>query len=348
MPGRARVAIERAVRLLHETGGDCEMEFRSDYDALHCILAHLIQARPEQIAITRGTAHGLSLCARGLDWRHGDNIVGAQLEYPTNLLPWMALESRGVELRLVVPDEGRVTPERVFALIDDRTRVVALSLVQFWNGFRLDVSRIGAECRRRGIKFVVDGAQAVGAVGIDVDAARIDLLAAGACKWLLGPVGVGFCYIHPELLRELDPPLIGVGSVAEPDAFRVVLAYATTARRFEESDLSWLDVAGFLAGVQLIEEIGIETIEDRVVSLSTRLGNRLSQSGFELAPPWPRSPNESSGIVSFRRSGIDPADDLRRLENGGVIGRVRGEYVRLSPHFYNTDAEMERVLSILS
>ena len=303
MSMRVRAAVEHVTQLMSEEGFVHE-EYTEAVDGLRSSLATLVGVSPDQVSITRGTAHGISLLARGLDWKEGDNIVGARLEYPANLFPWMANRDRGVEMRLVEPVEGRVTPEAVLSLVDARTRVVALSFVQFWNGYRIDLAEIGAECRKRGVIFAVDGIQGLGVLPFDLEAMNADFVAAGAGKWLTGPPGVGFTAWRPELLERIDPLLVGTGSVEDRMAyFEPKLEYAATARKFEESALSWLDVAAFGAAVGLLLEIGIDAISEHVLGLAKRLSEGLVAGGYEIVEPWPREPEESSGIVSFNRPG---------------------------------------------
>jgi cysteine desulfurase / selenocysteine lyase len=322
---------------------------QEEADRLRRTVGQLVGAEPETIGLVRGAAHGLSLLAQGLDWRAGDNVVGARGEHPNNVYPWMALRDRGVELRLAEPDGGRLRPQAVLSLVDDRTRVVALSHVLFWNGYRTDLATIGGELDRRGVIFAVDGTQSVGALGVDLGRLPVDFLAASAGKWLLGPKGIGFCYCRPELLHRLRPALVGHGSVKrDREEFEYDYDLCETARRFEESALSVLDLAAFQAGVDLLLEIGPEAVERRVLALACRLGLGLEERGFQVVEPWPRLPEESSGIVSFRKPGASPHQVLRDLNAARVVARVHGDFVRLAPHFYNTPTEVDRVLDVLS
>jgi len=318
-------------------------------DRVRGLVAQLINGPSDSIALTRSTAHGISLLAQGLDWKQGDNVVGARGEYPANVYPWMAQAAKGVELRQVQPQGGRILPEQVFALVDARTRVVALSHVEFWNGFRVDIEAIGAECRRREILFAVDVMQSAGALRVDVGRMPIDFCAAGAGKWLMGPPGIGFCYCVPDLLERLQPPIVGVCSVVGYDRyFEYDLTLAPTARRFEESVISILDTAALGAALELLLEVGLDAIEARVLSLSARLAEGLAGRGYELVEPWPRARAESSGIVSFRKPGGRAREVLRDLEAAHVVARTHQDFVRLSPHFYNTEEEIDRVLEVLT
>ena len=311
-------------------------------------LARLVGGRPEEIALTRSTSHGISILAFGLDWREGDNVVGARWEYPANLYPWMALEARrGVELRLVQSNGGRITQQAVFDLCDARTRVVALSWVQFWNGFRADAASIGAECRRRGIVFALDGIQGLGALRFDAGPLACDFVAAGSGKWLLASPGVGFAWFAPHLIERVHPLSVGTSSVQEnTQYFEPRLEWTVTARRFEEAGTSWQNVAALRAAVELINDVGIDDIEERVLALSSRLGEGLADLGYEVIEPWPRRRSEASGIVSFRGN-RSQEELLEVLKAAGVTCRAHRDFVRLSPHFYNTEEEVDAVLSAL-
>jgi selenocysteine lyase/cysteine desulfurase len=345
---RGRAAIEAQMEAL-TARPYVEGLAEEEADELRASLARLVGADAETIGLVRSTAHGLSLLAQGLDWREGDNVVGARGEYPANVYPWMALRDRGVEYRMAEPVDGRITPAAVLSLVDDRTRLVALSHVQFWNGYRVDIEAIGDELDRRGVLFAVDAVQSVGALRLDLSALPVDFLAASAGKWLLGPLGIGFCYCRPELLPRLRPVLVGVGSVKRgQEYFDYAYDLWETARRFEESSVSVLDVAAFRAAVDLLLEVGPEAVEERVLRLAGRLAEGLVERGHRVVEPWPRAPGESSGIVSFRRPGATAGEVLRELKSARVVGRQHADFVRLSPHFYNTPEEVDRVLDVLA
>jgi cysteine desulfurase/selenocysteine lyase len=347
MSRRARAAIEQVVDAsMNRPYRDGWAQYEAD--RVRELIARLINTSADSIALTRSTAHGMSLLAQGLDWKAGDNVVGAVGEYPANVYPWMALAARQVEYRQAKPVEGRVKPEDVFALVDARTRVVALSHVEFWNGFRVDLETIGAECRRRDIVFAVDVMQSVGALQVDVGRLPVDFCAAGAGKWLLGPSGIGFLFCTPALLERIRPVIVGARSVAGGDYFTYDLTFAPGARRFEESVVSVLTTAAFGAALELLLEVGPEVIEERVLGLAARLAEGLVASGCEIVEPWPRTQAESSGIVSFRKPGMKAQTVLRDLSAAHVIARIHRDFVRLSPHFYNTDEEVDRVLEVLA
>jgi selenocysteine lyase/cysteine desulfurase len=348
MTERSRAAIEQVVDGALNRPYPAGAAF-DEADRVRALAARLINGSPDGIALTRSTAHGISLVAQGLDWKRGDNVVGAEWEYPANLYPWMALGADGVEFRQAKLVGGRLLPDAIFSMVDERTRVVAVSHVEFWNGFRVDIEAIGAECRRRGIVFAVDVMQSVGALRLDVGRMPIDFCAAGAGKWLLGPPGIGFCYFTQELMERVHPRVVGAVSVADRETyFEPKLSFAPTARRFEESVVSMLDTAAFGSALDLLLEVGPDVIEERVLNLAGRLATGLVERGYDVVEPWPRSRSESSGIVSFRKLGATHHEVLRDLSAARVIARTHRDFVRLSPHFYNTEDEIERVLEVLA
>ncbi len=348
MSHRSRIAVEQVVEaMMNRPYRDHWAQ--EEADRVRGLVGRLVNAPAGSIGLTRSTAHGMSLLALGLSWEKGDNVVGAIGEYPANVYPWMNLARRGVEFRQAPAVDGRTTPEAVMALVDSRTRLVAVSHVEFWNGFRVDIETIGAECRRRGVILAVDVMQSAGALQLDLERLPVDFCAAGAGKWLMGPPGIGFCFCAAPLLERLQPVIVGVGSVAGHDQyFKYDLTPADGARRFEESVVSLLDTAAFGAALELLLEVGPAAIETRVLQLSRRLAEGLAATGYEIIEPWPRAREESSGIVSFRKGDVPASSMLRDLTAAHVIARTHRDFVRLSPHFYNTEQEVDRVLEILA
>ncbi len=351
MSERARAAVEAMAGQLTAKPLTSPLAME-EADRLRESLARLFNCGADHIALTRSTAHGISLLAAGLDWEPGDNVVGARGEYPANVYPWVALGRRGVEFRTADNAGGRVTPESVLELVDARTRVVALSHVEFWNGYRVDIETIGEECRKRGVILAVDAIQSAGALRLDLSRLPVDYVAAGSYKWLLGPQGIGFAWCHPDLLPRITPVLVGTPSVKDRMNYFSYptdrVDFESTARRLEEGNPSLLDMAAFGAAVDLFLEVGPEVVEGRVLELALRLAEGLDRQGYEVIGPWPRDPGERSGIVSFRKPGAPPQEILRDLQASRIVGRIHADFVRLSPHFYNTEDEVDRVIEVLS
>lgn len=310
-------------------------------------VAQLIGAPTEAIAFIKNTSGGLGMVAAGLDWQPGDNIVGVDREFPSNVYPWLDLKRKGVELRLYTPPSGRIELPGLTALCDARTRLLAVSAVQFWNGFRLDLRELVSRLRNTGVLTVIDAVQAVGAMRINVVEAAVDFLCAGGQKWLLGPLGSGFAYVGPRMLERLHPPLVGIGSVvADHEFFNYDVTLKPDARRYEESAPNFPAVLGLGAAANLLLRAGLDAVEQQILRLSDRLRQELSRLGYELLPKSSR-PGERSGIVSFRHPRIVPAEVHGRLHDAGVIISLRGDFLRASPHYYNNDQDIDRLLQAL-
>jgi cysteine desulfurase/selenocysteine lyase len=310
-------------------------------------VAELFSVGPETITFTKNTTSGLGLVAGGLDWESGDNIVGVDREFPANIYPWMGLKRKGVELRLYRPEQGRIDVKALVGLCDRHTRVLAISAVQFWSGFRTDLVALGAALKGRDVLLVVDAIQAAGALKLDLARAAVDFLCAGAQKWLLGPIGVGFAYVGPRMLERLSPTTIGTDSVVRDDEyFDYDLTLKPDARRFEEAAPNYPGILGMGAAVNLLLRAGPPAVEEVVLRLADRLREELPRRGYELVLK-PTRPSDRSGIVSFRHPRMVPAELHARLREAGAIISLRSDFLRASPHYYNSDEDLDRLLEAL-
>jgi cysteine desulfurase/selenocysteine lyase len=312
------------------------------------LAAQLIGAQPEEIALSINTGFGLSLAARALPLHSGDIVLASDREFPANVYPWMLLKDIGVILELVPttpegwPDEDRLL-ER---LRDPRVRVLAVSLVQFSNGYTVDLARLSAATRASDTYLVVDAIQGVGQIPLDVRKTPVDVLACGAQKWLLSPWGSGFVYVRRELIRELSPSVTGWMAFEGTDDFTRLTQYSDTlrgdARRFELITLPYQDFAGMNASLGLLLELGIAGIERHVRSLHAPIVSWAERSDARVVSP---SGSRGSGIICVAPTNVGEA--FRALKAARVICSMREGAIRLSPHAYNTVAEMERVVSVL-
>jgi len=303
--------------------------------------AQLLNAEPDEIAFVKSTSHGLSIVASGLDWKPGDNILIFEKEFPSNLYPWMRLQAKGVQVRVIPSKNERVLLKDIEQLIDKRTRLVALSAVQFSNGFRIDLHKLGELCHARNVLLCIDAIQSLGILPMDVKALHIDFLSADAHKWLLGPEGIGIFYCRSGLAEQLDPPLIGWKSVQnESDFDHANLLLKTGALRFEEGSMNLLGIFGLNAAIELLFEAGITKIEQRVLDLGDLIIEQATNRGFEVATPLPRS--ERGGNITVRGT-FDPVKMRDALRGKGIMINARGGGIRVSPHFYNTEDEIRKV-----
>jgi len=310
-------------------------------------VAELLSVGPESIAFTKNMTTGLGLVAAGLDWEAGDNIVGVDREFPSNIYPWMGLKRKGVELRLYRPEQGRIDVKALVRHCDRRTRVLAISAVQFWSGFRTDLGALGTALRGRDVLLVVDAMQAAGALQLDLSKTPVDFLAAGAQKWLLGPIGIGVVYVGPRMLDRMSPVTIGPESVVRNREYvDYDLTFKPDARRFEEAAPNYPGILGLGAAVNLLLRCGPRAVEEAVLRLADRLRDELPRRGYELVFK-PTLPSERSGIVSFRHPRMVPAELHTRLREAGVIIALRSDFLRASPHYYNSDEDLDRLLEAL-
>ncbi len=305
--------------------------------------AQLINAELDEIAFVKSTSHGLSIVAQGLDWRPGDNVVIYEKEFPSNIHPWLNLRSKGVEVRIIPSRDGRIEMHDIELLMDSRTRLLAVSSVQFVNGFRLDLKKVGALCREKQVLFCVDAIQSLGIIPMDVRDCHIDFLSADAHKWLLGPEGIGIFYCRKGLAERLSPPLIGWKSVQHDFDFdHPDFQLKTNALRFEEGSMNLMGIVGLGAALDLLFEVGIEHIEQRVLDLGDLILKEAVKRGYRVLTPVAR--NERGGNITFQGN-FDSAKMRDALREKKIMVNARGGGIRVSPHFYNTGEEIAELFN---
>lgn len=314
-------------------------------EAVRHAAARLINAADGEVAFVASTSDGLSTIATAVDWHPGDNVVAVDGEFPANVYPWWGLQRLGVETRLARPVGGELTVDAVAALVDDATRVVSVSAVDFATGQRRPLAAIGELCRRRGILFCVDAIQALGALRIDVERDGIDALAADGHKWLCAPEGCGVLYVSRRWLDRLVPQRIGWKSVVDASRY---LPYhfelKPDAQKFECGSLNFLAIHALGAAIDLMFDVGIDAVEGRVLAITASLRERLARDGMTLLSP--ADPAARSGITTIHTA--EPAEAVvRRLRAAGVLASPRGGGVRLSPHFYCNDDDVARCCDAL-
>lgn len=309
-------------------------------------VAGLIGADRSEIAFVKNTTEGVLLVANGLDWAAGDNVIVPDIEYPSNVYCWMNLRRRGVEIKWVKNREGRILVEDIAALIDQRTRLVTLSAVQFSNGFRQDLMRTADLCRSRHVLLNLDAIQYVGALHLNVADCPIDFLSVGAHKWLLGPIGTGFFYCRQAALEQLRPHNIGYHSVAkDPDHLDYALVFRPDAGRFEEALVNFPGVWGLEAAVDLIRAVGTARIERHVLELTAQLIEGLLARGYAVLSSCREG--ERSGVVSFRHPTRGSEEIHQRLQAARIDVAVCLGALRASPGAYNDGADVQALLEAL-
>lgn len=315
-------------------------------EAVRASIAHLLNAGPEEIAFVKNTSEGISLFASGLEWERGDEVVSIEGEFPANYYPWKALERRGVRLRLVKQENGEIPIGSIARALTPRTQVVAVSFVQFLSGYRFDLKELGELCAAHGVLLFVDAIQGWGAFPIDVRAAKIAGLAAGGHKWLLGPMGCAVLFIRRDLAERMDPATVGWLSVKGWEEFKSAdIVWRDGAGRFETGVPNLAGIYGLGAALSLLSEVGMSAVGARVLELTDRLRTGLTDRGFRIYGPT--AGDTRSGIVTFQVPDGSAEAVVERLQSHGVMVSARSGMVRMSPHFYNTDAEIDRALDAL-
>jgi selenocysteine lyase/cysteine desulfurase len=305
--------------------------------------ARLIGAGADEIAFVKNTTHGVQIASGGIRWKNGDNVVMPSIEFPSNVYPWMGLWRMGVELRMVEPDNGLVTVDMLADVCDTRTRAITVSSVQFSTGHRIDLDELGDFCRNKGIFLHVDAIQGLGALQLDVRRSKIDFLSAGGHKWMLALPGVGIFYCRKELFDEIDIWNPGWTGVVNPgDFLDYDFTYRNEAERFEEGSPNLHGIFALGVSIDRILNLGPETVEKRILSLTGLLAEGLVRNGFSVKSPL--GEGEKSGILCFGSDKEDAQSIFERLRKAGIICSLREKAVRLSPHMYNTEEECERVL----
>lgn len=350
LPRRVTEAIHRYGTQCNE--GDQEDAFpEGDLIQARRLLAQLLGAQPDEVALVGPTSLALSLIAGGLPLRKGDNILIYFDDYPSNVYPWMALAEKGVQVRFMnIRELGRIRTIDVTGQVDENTRLVALASCHFLAGYRLNLDEVGRELQERKIPFCVDAIQTLGAFPTPVG--QVDFLAADAHKWLLGPCAAGVMYVRKSMQDRLRPTIYGWHNVRCPNyVAQEQLVHPPDARRYEAGSHNLFGIVGLKASLELLLELGVENIAKELLRKRAWLVPELQAKGYTvLQADAPAA--HASGIVTFHKAGADLPALHAKLRAAKIVTSLRASrsgqrYIRLSPHFYNTDVELQRVLELL-
>ena len=348
-----RVVADGIIRYAEESAANFEnfSALLKSIQETRAAAAKLIGSTQDEIALIGPTSLGLSLFANGIEWQQGDEVLCYLEDYPANVYPWLNLRSRGVSIRLLRPAQpGAITPELVSEALTTKTRLVALASCNFLSGYRIDLNAIGRILRERGILFSVDAIQTLGAFPTTVE--YVDFLSADAHKWMLGPLAIGIVYVRRECFELCRPTLLGSWNVKAPGFIaQEEIEFQPTAQRYEPGAMNMLGIFGMKAGIDLLLEIGIDRIADRIRAIKSRLADGLLRLGFNILGPV-TGPN-TSGITTIWDSERNMQGVFERLTSEGIICSARQDrqgrpYLRFSPHFYNTEAEVEHILDVIA
>lgn len=341
-------AVEAQLKDVHENGSANFRDWLEVKEQARRLLAALLGARPEQVAFMRNTSDALSTVANGIAWREGDNIVTFRGEFPSNIYPWVRVRDVfGVELRMCEERNGRIDFDDLASLIDQNTRIVTISHVQFASGFRMDLERLGRVVRRHDALLVVDTIQAVGVVPVDVEAELVDVAAGAGHKWLLAPEGVGYLYLSDRARERIQPTLVGWISVPQPED------YQNFEQGWKEGTLAWETGTGpaalfygLKASLELLTALGVAQIERHLKQLTDHLCESLQAKSYRVVSS--RRPGEKSQIVCIRHTGATSAMAVyAHLKRQNIITAPRGDRLRIAPHVYNTPEEIDQLVDAL-
>jgi cysteine desulfurase / selenocysteine lyase len=327
-------------------------EWVKQIEAMRKSSAQLVGSEPEEIALVSNTTVGIGLVAEGIDWRLGDNVVTLADEFPSNVYPWFNLESRGVETRRVPTDvSGLLDLERLAEACDERTRVVSVSWIGYATGYRHDVRRISEIAHECGALLFVDAIQGLGAFPLDVNEMGIDFLAADGHKWMLGPEGAGIAYIRREHLDRLRATGVGWHSVVQSDFTQIELNLKPAAARFEGGTQNSAGLIALGASIKLLLDLGVDSVAASILDFTDRACERLTEIGAKVVSdrrPDHRGGQQRSGIVSFEWPGYDPMAVKRHAVRQNVVFGCRAGRLRISPHAYNNEEDLDRLVDALT
>jgi selenocysteine lyase/cysteine desulfurase len=314
------------------------------------LAAGLFGADEGEIAFVPNTTTGIGLVAEGLSWRPGDNVVTPANEFPSNQYPWMNLETRGVETRRIATTDGRLTAEMLLDACDARTRLISVSWVGYATGWRVDVASLVQEAHNRGILVFLDAIQGLGVFPMDAHAWEIDFFAADGHKWMLGPEGAGIVYVRHDQLAELRPLMVGWNSVVQSHDFsRCEFNLRPAASRYEGGSANMVGIAALGASLELLKAHGLSSttspIADQITQFNQTAADRLQALGAVIRSP--QDPGHTSGILSFEFPGKDPAELRRRCLTRKIALSVRHGWLRISPHAYNDEADLQQLIEVL-
>lgn len=312
-----------------------------ELDETRVLAAKLIKASPKEIAIIKNTSEGINLIVNSIEWKKGDEVIITDMEFPTNFYPWIRLRKKGVKVNIIKhKPNGVIELEDIKKTINKKTVVLAISHVQYGNGFKIDLKKLNKIVDKKCLLFI-DAIQSLGAV--EVNSRFIDFLAAGGHKWLLAPFGTGILYVNKKLLNNITPAFVGWFSVKNPSSFSLKLNYASSARKFEYGSHNFSGIVGLKAALKLLLKIGISNIEKRILGLTSLLIEEVERLGLKIQTP--KDIDKRAGIVNIKIK--NPSKIVKKLLKNKIIVSSRTKGIRVSPHFYNNEEDIHKFVQVL-
>lgn len=345
LSGPAHDAMAQWAHEAANEGAAVWMQWSQAVERVRQLAAQMVGAAADEIALVHNTTAGIGLVADGYPWQAGDNVVVPAGEFPSNLYPWMNLAGRGVETRRVPMDDDCLDPDRLAAACDERTRIVSVSWVGYADGWRSDVAALVEVAHDHGALLFLDAIQGLGVFPLDVEKVGVDFLAADGHKWMLGPEGAGIFYIRREHLDRIQPHGVGWHSVAHSHDFtHIELDFKPNAARFEGGSENMAGFIGLGASLRLLDSYGAAAIGERLLEITDLACKRLVESGATVATR--REGSHRSGIVAFAYPG-DMSEMRGQLLQDGVVVSYRQGRLRISPHAYTNEQDIERLVEAL-
>lgn len=337
--------IKEYIAIRHETDINNFPGILKDLGEARVRFGRLLNVDPHRIAFTENVSNGINILAAGLKWKSGDRIILNDLEFPSNVYPFMNQQKKGVEIDFVKSVDGKISVESIEKAITPKTRLISISHVQFLSGYRADIKQLGEICRQKGIIFVVDTIQSLGAVRIDARECNIDFIAGGGHKWLMGMQGSGYVYVSERLDEMIEQAYVGWTSVKDPwNLLDFKLELRDDAGRYENATFNIFSTCVLNKSLEFFESIGYENIEKQIISNTIYFRQKLTDAGFDLYMKEAEE-NELAGIVSFRIK--DETKVFNELVSRNIIGSQREGLIRFAPHFYNTQMEIDKVVEVM-
>lgn len=346
-PKRAQLAVSKFAEENTTFGASHYLEWIKIEEALRKRLSNLIGATsPSDIALSKSTSEALSIIAYGLEWFPGDEIIISNQEFPSNRIVWESLANKGVNLKIADISKGDAV-EAIAKEITPQTKLVSISSVQYASGLKIDIDRLGKVCRESNILYCIDAIQSLGALPFNVEHNHADFVVADGHKWMMGPEGLALLYVKPDVRDKISLSQYGWHMVKHRgDYTRSTWEVAPDATRFECGSPNMLGIHALNASLSLIEEIGIDKIEQQLQSNISYLIEQLSSlPNVEILSPTSKA--ERGGIVTFKVADINSETLYSQLMQAKVICACRGGGVRFSPHFYTPKSVIDNAIRIL-
>jgi len=342
-----REALDFYRTLTHRLDESTEYHSFKLLDKIRGLIAKIINSSAAEIALTTNTSYGFNIVSNGINFEAGDEILLSDCEFPANVYPWLNLRKKGVKIKFIRSENGFFSIEHFLESITPRTKLLSLAFVQFFNGYKNDLEKIGKICKENGIIFVVDGIQGVGSSVLDVKKCQIDFLTCGGQKWLLSAPGTGFFYCSKGFLPKLKPSFLGwLGvdwKVDFTDLLRYNLKPFASARKFEIGSYAYPNLRTFHGSLELLNKLGVKNIQKYNLGLLDHLIDYLNKSPYKIESSL--DPKHRSSILSF--SAPKGKKLFEKLIKNKIIVSYREGLIRVSPHFYNITQEIDQLIRIL-